>query len=173
MRLIALASFLILAAQIAAAAATSTDRCTAVVDNHAYRPGDKSFVQAVDFLNSQVSRHVAIQGSNPFALKAAKPIDRNIEVLRIEASSMLCGQALANQSAAKAKSAMTVNLDCNHAGCTESLPPGFDTIPSSGTVSISSCGGGVQTTSSYRKESVGTFVMTGYETRRADQCDPG
>ena len=173
MRLIALASFLILASQIApATAATDADRCTAVVDNYTYRLGDKNLAPVIDFLNGQVLRHVVTRGSNPLALKAAKPIGRNIEVLRVEASSMLCGQLLANQSAAKAGHGMTANPDCNHVGCTENLPPDFDTIPPSGTVSISSCGGGVQTTSSYRKESDGTFVMPGYETKRVNRCNP-
>lgn len=172
MRLIALASFLILASQIAPAAATNTDRCTAVVDNYTYRPGDKSFVQVVGFLNSQVSGHVVTQGSNPLALKATKPIDLDIEGLRVEVSTRLCGSALVSRSTTKTGPGMRANVDCNDAGCAESLPPDFDAIPPSGTVSISNCGRGAQTTSSYRKESDGTFIIFRYETRRANQCDP-
>lgn len=173
MRLIALASFLILAAFFApVAAATNTDRCSAVVDNYTYRPSDRNFVQVIDFLNGQVSRHVVARGSNVSALKAAKPLTRNIEVLKVEVASMVCGTALANHSATKAGLGMTANLGCNYVGCTESLPPDFDTVPDGGTVSITSCGGGIQTTSNYQKQSDGTYMMTGYKTEQVTQCDP-
>lgn len=174
MRLIALGvvALLALSGTNAAKAATDTDRCTAVVNNYTYRPSDKSFLPTLNFLNGQFQKSVVQNRTNPLAITPGKPISKNTEVIRVETSSMLCGKALLSRNGAKGSSLVTPKLSCTQVGCTESLPVELDTVDVGGTVSITSCGGGIQTTSNYQKTENGSYVMTGYKQEYVTHCDP-
>lgn len=61
---------------------------------------------------------------------------------------------------------------CEYLGCTGSLPSEFDSLPNGSVVSLSSCGGGMQTSGTFKKQSNGTWKMTAYRTEYVTQCDP-
>lgn len=61
---------------------------------------------------------------------------------------------------------------CDYIGCVGSVPWEFDSMPVGSSVSMSSCGGGVQTSGTFIKQTNGLWQMTAYRTEQVTQCNP-
>ena len=117
-------------------------------------------------MNRFFSTRVHLKGSLAIAAERRPVVPGNTEVLKITAESLSCasgGKALSGNAGAQG---------CNHLGCIEDLPSQFDTLPNGSTVSITTCGGGMQATSNYMRNTQGQWVMTAYRTEYATSCSP-
>jgi hypothetical protein len=164
----------LLAAPVAARGAPVTplvisphvEQCQATVTTHRYQRGDAGFDNAAAYVNRFFSTRVELKGSVRVAAERRPVVPGNTEVLKIIAKSVSC------VNGRKASSGNAAAQGCTYVGCVEDLPPQFDSLPSGSTVSISTCGGGVQTNSNYARNGQGLWVMTGYRTEMVDSCSP-
>lgn len=142
------------------------EQCQASVTTHRYRRGDASFDKAAAYVNQFFSTRVELKGSVGVAAERRPVVPNNAEMLKITAESMSC------VNGGKASSGSVAEQGCTYVGCVEDLPPQFDSLPPGSTVSISTCGGGVQTTSNYSRNSQGQWAMTGYKQEMVVACSP-
>lgn len=147
-------------------AAPQVEQCQASVTNYRYQRGDAGFDKVAAELNRFFSTRVELKGSVAVAAERRPVVPRNTETLKITAETMSCVDG------AKASSGNVAAQGCNYVGCIEDLPSQFDSLPNGSTVSITTCGGGVQTKSSYTRNSQGLWVMTSFSTDMVVSCGP-
>lgn len=138
--------------------------CVSKSSSYVVYRGEENFESAARDFNAFFG---AARASGKIAQPSqARLVDAKAEVIWIEADVMHC--AATGQPDSETKSIG----GCDYVGCTGSVPHEFQDLPPGSSVSMSSCGSGIQTTGTFQRQSNGTWMMTGYRTEQVTHCSP-
>jgi len=150
----------------AAALAKGPSSCTTVTSSRVLEKDDPAFASTVRELNGYFVPQIGSDSKVKLPRSATVLIGPGTETLTIEVDYTSCvgtdGPVLSPNAIG----------GCDYVGCTGSIGAEFNSMPTGSVVSMSSCGGGVQTSGTFVKAANGSWVMTKYSEERVTSCSP-
>lgn len=139
-------------------------KCVAKAERYSLSRSDPEFDSTVTQLNGYFSSEIDIDASLERSRGYSQLVPAGAEVVTIEVDQSSCGT---NRDPAP-QSGVASASGCDYVGC--NLPGEFDSLPPGSSVSMTSCGAGVQTGGTFIRQSNGTWVMSSYREEMATSC---